>query len=247
MPFKSKAQQRFMFSQHPEMAKRWAEHTPDIKSLPEKVDSDSNEKKSFVTASELGRFTAFAEKRAALDPAVANALGFGGVGALLGGGLGALTGFRDPGHYDAPDEQGYLRRHRGNRLLGALRLGLSGAVAGGLGGAALGGLGTEAVRLLPPTALQHKIDMLNKEEPTDFGQRLHRDAQIRVAEAAKRHFNSLDRDQQHALMRSNSDPLKGLVSVNPIVYDNPLSRRANIAADYFNDTASWLNKALSKK
>ena len=35
MPFQSKAQQRFMFSQHPEMAKRWADETPNIKSLPE--------------------------------------------------------------------------------------------------------------------------------------------------------------------------------------------------------------------
>ena len=37
MPFESKSQQRFMFSQHPEMAKRWAKETPDIKDLPEKV------------------------------------------------------------------------------------------------------------------------------------------------------------------------------------------------------------------
>lgn len=38
MPLKSKAQQRWMFANHPAMAKRWAEHTPDIKSLPEHVD-----------------------------------------------------------------------------------------------------------------------------------------------------------------------------------------------------------------
>jgi hypothetical protein len=37
MPFRSKAQQRWMFHEHPEMAERWAKHTPDIKSLPEKV------------------------------------------------------------------------------------------------------------------------------------------------------------------------------------------------------------------
>jgi hypothetical protein len=35
MPFKSKAQQRFMFSQHPKMAKRWASKTLSIKKLPE--------------------------------------------------------------------------------------------------------------------------------------------------------------------------------------------------------------------
>lgn len=41
MPFKSKAQQRFMFSQHPKIAKKWAKHTPDIKSLPQHVDEDA--------------------------------------------------------------------------------------------------------------------------------------------------------------------------------------------------------------
>ena len=37
MPFESKAQQRFMFSQHPEIAKRWAVLTPNMKALPERV------------------------------------------------------------------------------------------------------------------------------------------------------------------------------------------------------------------
>jgi len=37
MPFKSKAQQRFMFAEHPEMAKEWADKTPDIKALPQHV------------------------------------------------------------------------------------------------------------------------------------------------------------------------------------------------------------------
>ena len=36
MPFSSKAQQRFMFAKHPKIAKRWANETPNIKSLPEK-------------------------------------------------------------------------------------------------------------------------------------------------------------------------------------------------------------------
>ncbi len=36
MPFESKAQMKWMFANHPEMAKRWASHTPDMKSLPEK-------------------------------------------------------------------------------------------------------------------------------------------------------------------------------------------------------------------
>ena len=70
MPFKSKAQQRFMFAQHPEMAKRWAEHTPNIKDLPEKIDSDDNEKKGFVTAAELGCFSVLQEKAAARNSIV---------------------------------------------------------------------------------------------------------------------------------------------------------------------------------
>lgn len=36
MPFKSKAQARFMFAKHPGIAKEFAEHTTSIKALPEK-------------------------------------------------------------------------------------------------------------------------------------------------------------------------------------------------------------------
>lgn len=37
MPFRSKSQERWMFSNKPEMAKRWAKETPDINALPNKV------------------------------------------------------------------------------------------------------------------------------------------------------------------------------------------------------------------
>ena len=37
MPFKSKAQARYLFKEHPEMAKEWASKTPSIKSLPQHV------------------------------------------------------------------------------------------------------------------------------------------------------------------------------------------------------------------
>jgi hypothetical protein len=37
MPFKSKAQQKFMFANDPKMAKRWAKETPNIKALPARV------------------------------------------------------------------------------------------------------------------------------------------------------------------------------------------------------------------
>ena len=36
-PFKSKAQQKWMFVHHPKMAKKWAKETKSIKSLPKKV------------------------------------------------------------------------------------------------------------------------------------------------------------------------------------------------------------------
>jgi hypothetical protein len=37
MPFKSKAQARWMFANKPAMAKRWEDVTPSIKKLPNKV------------------------------------------------------------------------------------------------------------------------------------------------------------------------------------------------------------------
>ena len=37
MPFKSKAQAKFMFAKHPEVAKEFAAATPSIKTLPAKV------------------------------------------------------------------------------------------------------------------------------------------------------------------------------------------------------------------
>ena len=37
MPFRSKSQARYMFSQHPKLAKEFAKKTPSIKKLPERV------------------------------------------------------------------------------------------------------------------------------------------------------------------------------------------------------------------
>jgi hypothetical protein len=47
MPFKSKSQMRWMFANHPEMAKRWAEHTDSVKKLPEKK-IEEGKKAAFV-------------------------------------------------------------------------------------------------------------------------------------------------------------------------------------------------------
>lgn len=48
MPFKSKAQQRWMFATDPKMAKRWAEHTKDFKTLPDRVGDDTEKKGLFA-------------------------------------------------------------------------------------------------------------------------------------------------------------------------------------------------------
>lgn len=37
MPFKSKAQQRYMFAKHPKLAEEFAEETPNMKKLPERI------------------------------------------------------------------------------------------------------------------------------------------------------------------------------------------------------------------
>jgi len=48
MPFKSKAQQRYLFANNPKVAKEFADKTKNIKKLPEKVKEGKprNEKKS---------------------------------------------------------------------------------------------------------------------------------------------------------------------------------------------------------
>ena len=45
MPFKSKAQQKYMFAKHPTIAKEFADATPSIKRLPEHVKKKPKKKK----------------------------------------------------------------------------------------------------------------------------------------------------------------------------------------------------------
>ena len=45
MPFKSQAQRKFMYSEHPEMAKEWEDKTPKGKKLPKKVKKKSGKSK----------------------------------------------------------------------------------------------------------------------------------------------------------------------------------------------------------
>ncbi len=50
MPFKSKAQQAFLFAKHPDVAEEFAEHTPKsaYKKLPEHVSKDKNGLKGYT-------------------------------------------------------------------------------------------------------------------------------------------------------------------------------------------------------
>jgi len=56
MPFKSKAQQRWMFANKPRMAKRWAKETKSFKRLPEKVASEYVAKGFHERLQKLGMF-----------------------------------------------------------------------------------------------------------------------------------------------------------------------------------------------
>lgn len=236
MPFKSKAQQRFMFAKHPETARRWADHTPDIKGLPEKVDSADKEKKAYVTASQLGHFSVQLEKSALLDPAVANALGVGVTGAGIGGISGLVGGLIDPGHEDVPDEQGFLRRRRRNRLVDGVSRGLSGALTGGLLGAAVGGIGTELARPIVSAKLradvdaanQHGSGLANNQTKTwtgwldNKGNQLGNLAESTALRAKSLAFDNMSRAQQHASMHDSL----------PFLYLNPFSAIGNVLAGY---------------
>lgn len=69
MPFKSEAQRRFMYSQHPEMAKRWQEHTPKGTKLPEKV-NDTKKKPMKKKASVLAVIVKQAEGEQTQPPGI---------------------------------------------------------------------------------------------------------------------------------------------------------------------------------
>jgi len=254
MPFKSKAQQRFMFSQHPEMAKRWAEHTPDIKSLPEKVDSDKEEKKGFVTAEELGRFTAFSEKLAALDPAAANALGLGGAGALAGGGLGALGGLIEPGHYYEEDKDGIIQKRQKSRLGQMFSRGLSGALIGGGLGGGIGYAGTELMRPMANIKLRQDVEDLQNSgkylaelkgnnilDNLKNSQRIAaNNLNLMAAQLKQKVFENSPRNVQHELiaqhLKSNPDAIRtpSFTNLGRMVYSNPFATGANQAYAYYN-------------
>lgn len=64
MPFKSMAQLKYLFAKKPKIAEEFAEHTPDIKSLPKKVKKKKSVKK-VVKNSQVKKATAPIKKTAA--------------------------------------------------------------------------------------------------------------------------------------------------------------------------------------
>jgi hypothetical protein len=46
MPFQSQQQRKFMYAQHPEMAKEWEDKTPKGKKLPKKVSKKNGKSKT---------------------------------------------------------------------------------------------------------------------------------------------------------------------------------------------------------
>jgi len=212
MPFKSKAQQRWMFANHPEMAKRWADHTPDIKKLPEHA-----EKSGAITMQEL------AVKTAAADPALSNALGLGGAGALLGAGIGGISGLFSP---DDDDDDADIMSRIGSGLGGAVR----GGIYGGVGGAALGGLGTEAMRALPSmqfaTNRQARVDKAT--HPQTYVDSVNNWFADKFDAGKEMLYNNKSRLGQHESVRADlntrQSPLRH-------VYDNPFSRQGGTYLD----------------
>lgn len=106
MPFKSEAQRRFMWANHPEMAKEWQAETPKGKKLPKK----------------LGK-----TKEARLGPVVESALG----GGLLGAAGGGLLGYAVP-LAGAPIQKDPSTQAHADRMYSAKVMALGGGLTGGL-------------------------------------------------------------------------------------------------------------------
>jgi len=92
MPFESEAQRRFMFAQHPRIAKRWAKHTPKGKDLPEKkTDSDPEETKAKAESEKKAAVRMLGLHLSKIDSLIklASTLDESDISAIVGGGVGA--------------------------------------------------------------------------------------------------------------------------------------------------------------
>lgn len=108
MPWKSEAQRKFMYARHPEIAKRFQEHTPKGTKLPEHVGDKKKMRKHEKKAFDLGTDAALncfgyksanllnmaatgVKRVAGMAPGIGTAVG-AGVGAIQGGMTGGLNG-----------------------------------------------------------------------------------------------------------------------------------------------------------
>lgn len=135
MPFKSKAQQRFMFAAESRgevpkgTAERWAKHTPDLRHLPEKAKKHDKKASFLVQAFEIGRRQALQEAgvpAASIKDASTKEASLTKE-ALVESGLGRLL--QNSAHLWAPAAVGYYMAGPENGHWGALA---------GLGAGALG-------------------------------------------------------------------------------------------------------------
>lgn len=137
MPFKSKAQQRWMFATHPTMAQEWAEHTPNMRKLPEKVVHRAVKKAAedvyallkMASAPPPGMLQRVQEAFHGLSPQAQMIAGGALANGVMGAGSGAVK---------------HLIGDSDNSLLGDMASsGAQGAVTGGLLGAGLHHMGIE--------------------------------------------------------------------------------------------------------
>lgn len=138
MPFKSEAQRRWMYANHPEMAKRWSEHTPKGKKLPEYV----KEKKASMNTQEAyinGFVKRAAEYGYSEDQAVE--LYKQAAGKLLTDAQRAVSraGAASLKNMD-PHLRTVLKQELADRYGGTLHHAINNAQFGGLVGAGVGGL-----------------------------------------------------------------------------------------------------------
>jgi hypothetical protein len=179
----------------------------------------------------ISKLAVAAAKQAALDPALANALGMGVGGAALGAGLGGLSGFMGDGKEEL-DENGNPVKKRSGGILSGLGGALGGGIIGGLGGAAIGGLGTEAIRKYGP---EIKGTMDQNDAKGRLGQAINKPINgfndlgniakdIYTATGTEKFINGVGYDLK--------DRAGQFAELPPIVSNNPASRLGNAAADY---------------
>lgn len=111
MPFKSKAQQRWMYANEPAMAERWSDHTPDHKSLPAKAKKKKKKREkaaALVALQKMGAISpqSLRESWRELGSPESNIAAIGGFGThMLGEGMyerASGLGTLRPGNWKTP-------------------------------------------------------------------------------------------------------------------------------------------------